>query len=85
MDASRRLSLFLLAALLFSGCHQRTKSEAEARSAFAATSGVSRPAGAGAMGSRIMPLHPMTGLMTFAISLPLIFWIGGPAQSSRRT
>ena len=30
------------------------------------------------------PLHPMTGLMTFAISLPLIFWIGGPAPSRER-
>jgi exosortase len=24
--------------------------------------------------------HPLSGLMTFAISLPLIFWLGGPAK-----
>jgi len=25
-------------------------------------------------------LHPLSGMMTFALSLPLIFWIGGPAS-----
>jgi exosortase len=25
------------------------------------------------------PLHPMSGLLTFAIALPVIFWLGGPA------
>jgi hypothetical protein len=30
------------------------------------------------------PLHPMTGLMTFAISLPLIFWLGGPTAAQER-
>jgi len=24
-------------------------------------------------------LHPLSGMMTFALSLPLIFWLGGPA------
>lgn len=28
-------------------------------------------------------VHPMTGLMTFAISLPLIFWLGGPVSPER--
>jgi exosortase len=31
------------------------------------------------------PLHPMTGLMTFAISLPLIFWLGGPTAAQERS
>jgi len=26
-------------------------------------------------------LHPLSGLLTFAISLPLIFWLGGPVES----
>jgi exosortase len=24
------------------------------------------------------PLHPLSGMLTFALSLPLIFWLGGP-------
>ena len=27
-------------------------------------------------------IHPLSGLMTFAISLPLIFWLGGPARNA---
>ena len=26
-------------------------------------------------------LHPLSGMMTFALSLPLIFWLGGPPPS----
>jgi hypothetical protein len=31
------------------------------------------------------PLHPMTGLLTFAVSLPLIFWLGGPTAAQERS
>src|SRR5262245_3047010 len=24
------------------------------------------------------PLHPLSGMMTFALALPVIFWLGGP-------
>jgi hypothetical protein len=23
-------------------------------------------------------VHPLSGMMTFALSLPIIFWLGGP-------
>jgi exosortase len=29
------------------------------------------------------PLHPLSGIMTFALSLPVIFWLGGPTASKR--
>jgi exosortase len=29
------------------------------------------------------PLHPLSGLMTFALALPIIFWLGGPARETR--
>jgi len=29
-------------------------------------------------------VHPLSGLMTFALSLPIIFWLGGDARSSAR-
>jgi exosortase len=30
-------------------------------------------------------LHPLSGLMTFALALPLIFWLGGPVAPRRAT
>jgi len=30
------------------------------------------------------PLHPLSGLMTFGLSLPIIFWLGGPARTGSR-
>jgi exosortase len=30
-------------------------------------------------------LHPLSGMMTFALALPLIFWLGGPAAPRRAT
>jgi len=30
-------------------------------------------------------LHPLSGMMTFALALPLIFWLGGPAEPRRAT
>jgi exosortase len=29
------------------------------------------------------PLHPLSGLMTFALALPIIFWLGGPPRAAR--
>jgi len=29
-------------------------------------------------------LHPLSGLLTFAIALPLIFWLGGPVEPAAR-
>jgi len=29
------------------------------------------------------PLHPLSGLMTFALALPIIFWLGGPPRGAR--
>jgi exosortase len=26
--------------------------------------------------------HPLSGMLTFALALPLIFWLGGPARQS---
>jgi exosortase len=28
------------------------------------------------------PLHPLSGMLTFAITLPLIFWLGGPVSAA---
>ena len=28
-------------------------------------------------------LHPLSGMLTFALALPLIFWIGGPPRQSK--
>jgi len=30
-------------------------------------------------------LHPLSGMMTFALALPLIFWLGGPGSPRRAT
>jgi exosortase/archaeosortase family protein len=30
------------------------------------------------------PLHPLSGMMTFALSLPIIFWLGGPPAEAKR-
>jgi exosortase len=29
------------------------------------------------------PLHPLSGMMTFALSLPIIFWLGGKAPEAK--
>jgi exosortase/archaeosortase family protein len=30
-------------------------------------------------------VHPLSGIMTFALSLPIIFWLGGDARPAARS